>query len=107
MTTIRWWRWSLRLGVLGARALAAPLVRAATVPDLYTVTVAPDAAATNRRAAAEQAAMAKLLIRVTGDRAAPLDPALGPLTATPGEYLTSYGLDRQGRAVVGFSRARV
>jgi hypothetical protein len=107
MTTIRWWRRSRLLVALAALALAPAIARAATMPDLYTVTVVPDAAAANRRAAAEQAAMAKLLIRVTGDRAAPLDPALNALTTAPGEYLSSYGLDRQGRAVVGFSRVRV
>lgn len=107
MIRARSWRSVGRLGVLAALALASSLVRAATVPDLYTVTVLPDTAAGNRRQAAEQAAMAKLLIRVTGDRAAPLNPALQPLAASPTQYLTSYGLDRQGRALVGFSRARV
>jgi hypothetical protein len=107
MTTIRWWRRCRQLAALGALALGSVPLQAATVPDLYTVTVVPEGAAANRRAAAEQAAMAKLLIRVTGDRAAPLDPALRQLTSAPQEYLSSYGLDRQGRAVVGFSRARV
>lgn len=107
MMTTRRWRCGCRLAALGALVLASSLVRAATVPDLYTVTVVPEAAASNQRQAAEQAAMAKLLIRVTGDRAAPFDPALQPLTAAPSEYLSSYGLDRQGRALVGFSRARV
>lgn len=92
---------------LCAFAFASSLLSAATLRDLYTVTVVPDPAAPNQRQASEQAAMAKLLIRVTGDRNAPFDPALQPLTAAPAQYLASYGLDRQGRAVVGFSRARV
>ena len=71
---------------------------AATVPDLYTVTVVPDPAARDQRAAAIQAAMAQLLVRVTGSRNAPLDPAAQRLLAAPDEFLSSYGLDRQGRA---------
>lgn len=107
MMAIRWWRRGARLAALCAFAWVSSRVVAATLPNLYTVTVVPDPAAANQRQASEQAAMAKLLIRVTGDRGAPLDSALQPLTAAPSQYLASYGLDRQGRAVVGFSRARV
>jgi uncharacterized protein len=107
MMVVRWWRCGGRLAALCALVLVSSQASAATLPDLYTVTVVPDPAVPNQRQASEQAAMAKLLIRVTGDRNAPLDPALQPLTAAPGQYLASYGLDRRGRAVVGFSRARV
>jgi hypothetical protein len=51
--------------------------------------------------------MAQLLIRVTGSRSAPMEPALLPLIASPENYLTSYGLDRQGRAQVGFQRSQI
>jgi hypothetical protein len=80
---------------------------AATFEDLYTVTVPPDRTASDPRSAAEQAAMARLLIRVTGSRNAPLDPTLQPMITNPKQYLTSYGLDRQSRALVGFSRSQV
>jgi hypothetical protein len=88
-------------------AVWADFASAATVENLYRVTVLPDPAATNQRRAATQAAMAQLLIRVTGSRNAPIEPALGPLIASPEDYLTSYGLDRQGRAQVGFQRSQV
>ena len=90
--------------VAGAPSLPSA---AATLADLYTVTVDPDPAAADQRQAATQAAMERLLIRVTGSRTVPLEPALRPLIGAPDEYLTSYGNDRQGRAVVGFSRGRV
>jgi hypothetical protein len=84
-----------------------PAARAATVLDLYSVTVVPDATAADRRTAALQAAMTRLLIRVTGSRNVPLDPAAQTLIAAPDAYLTSYGVDRQGRAVTEFSRSQV
>ena len=99
-------RRSLVAGLAVAAAWAAPL-GAATLADLYSVTVAPDPAAADQREAALQAAMARLLIRVTGSRNAPLEPALRPLLTTPDRYLSSYGDDRQGRALVGFSRGQV
>ena len=80
---------------------------AATLANMYSVTVEPDPAAADQREAATQAAMARLLIRVTGNRNAPLDPALQPLLTDSGKYLSSYGDDRQGRALVGFSRGGV
>ena len=81
---------------------------AATFDNLYSVTVTPDPAAPNQRAAAIQAAMARLLIRVTGSRNAPLDPALQPLIGSAESLLTSYGLDLQGRdASVAFNGSRL
>jgi hypothetical protein len=100
----------LRLSPVAVLAAAATWARpsvAATFVDLYTVTVTPDAAAADQREAAEQAAMARLMVRVTGSRNAPLDPALQPLIESPRPFLTSYGDDRQGRALVGFSRSQV
>src|SRR5689334_2518217 len=90
-----------------ALAAAAGAAIAATVQDLYTVTVPTDPAAPDQRRAASSAAMAQLLIRVTGNRNAPLEPALQRLIGAPDEFLTSYGLDRQGRAQVGFRRTQV
>jgi hypothetical protein len=91
---------------LAVAAWAAP-GGAATVTDLYTVTVAPDRTALDQRQAAMQAAMARLLIRVTGSRNAPLEPVVQPLISAPDALLTSYGSDREGRPVVGFSRGQV
>ena len=58
---------------LAVAAWAAPS-GAATFTDLYSVRVAPDPTAADQRKTATQAAMARLLIRVTGSRNAPLDP---------------------------------
>lgn len=80
---------------------------AATLPNLYRVTVTPDPAAADQRAAAIQAAMTRLLVRVTGNRDAALDPELAPLVADADRFLESYGLDRQGRPQVGFLRGQV
>lgn len=100
---------SSRVSLLVAVALlawAAPS-RAATFAGLYEVTVNPDPSAQDPRQAAVQAAMARLLIRVTGSRNAPLDAAVQPLLAAPGPFLSSEGTDRQGRALVGFRRGEV
>ncbi len=80
---------------------------AVTVPNLYRVSVVPDAAAPDQRGAAIKAAMGRLLIRVTGDRNAPFDPALQTMLSDAGKYLASYGLDRQGQAQVGFIATQV
>jgi hypothetical protein len=97
---------SLAAVVAGAVFLAQGAL-GATFQNLYRVTVAPDPAAAEQRAAAIEAGMARLLIRVTGSRAAPLDPALRSLLADADRYLASYGLDRQGQAQVGFIPSQV
>ena len=95
---------------LGLATLAAdmPAVQAAAFPNLYRLTVQPDPASTDRRGDAIKLAMAGLLTRITGRRDASLDPALQPLIDdAAGRYLQSYGLDRQGRAQVGFNATEV
>ena len=99
-------RRSLAAALLVAVAWAPPS-GAATLANLYTITVPADPAAADQREAATQAAMAGILVRVTGSRNAPVDPALQPLIAKPDAYLSSYGVDRQGRALVGFSRGQI
>ena len=91
-----------------ARVLAFPsfAARAATFPNLYSVTVNQDPAAADQRAAAT-AALAAVLVRVTGNRYAGLDPELKPLISDASRYTTQYGTDRQGRAIVGFNATRV
>ena len=81
--------------------------RAATFPNLYSVTVNQDPAAADQRAAATGAAFAAVLVRVTGNRYAGLDPELKPLISDASRYTTQYGTDRQGRAIVGFNATRV
>lgn len=94
--------------VLMSAAIAMPLPSVAvTFEDLYSVTVTPDPAAANQREAALQAAMAQLLIRVTGNRNAPLEPALQPLIAAPGDFLQSYGLIQRGETLVGFNGGQI
>jgi hypothetical protein len=93
--------------LLAAAAAVAPIASAATVQGLYSVTVPRDPAATDRRTAAEQAAMAALLIRVTGSRTAAFDPAAQPLLAAPREYVLSYGELQGGAHRVEFRRAPV
>ena len=90
-----------------AGLLLAGLASAATLPNLYRITVTPDPTAADQRGAAIQAAMSRLLIRVTGNRNAPLDPALVPLVTDAARFLESYGLDRQGKPQVGFLRNQV
>jgi hypothetical protein len=97
----------LRSAIVVGLALAAAPGGAATFADLYTVQVTPDPAAADQQKAATQAAMARLLIRVTGNRNAPLEPALQPLITAPEEFLTSRGSDREGRSIVGFRRSQV
>lgn len=77
--------------LLAAHIAVLPVASAATVPGLYSVTVPRDPGATDQRAAALQAAMASLLVRITGTRTAALDPAAQPLLAAPNQYLMSYG----------------
>jgi hypothetical protein len=81
--------------------------RAATFPNLYSVTVNQDPTATDQRAAATQAAFIAVLVRVTGNRFANQDPDLQSLIKDASRYTTQYGTDRQGRAIVGFNATRV
>jgi hypothetical protein len=100
----------LRLSLVTALAASVCWARpapAATFVDLYTVTVAPDPTAADQTEAATRAAMERLLIRVTGNRQAPLEPALQPLLAAPRSFVSSSGQDRQGQALFGFSRSQV
>jgi hypothetical protein len=103
--TSPWSRVSLVVAV--AMLTCTPPAGGATFAGLYDITVTPDPAAQDRREAALQAAMTRLLIRVTGSRNAPADPAAQPLLASPERFLSSEGTDRLGRALVGFSRGEI
>ncbi len=77
--------------------------------NLYTVTVSPDPAASNQRQAVMQAGMAKLLVRVTGSRGAPLEPRVQPLieAANLETYGASFLQLRPGEYQVGFLSNRI
>jgi uncharacterized protein len=100
-------RASQRLLLLLASLSLSFAARAATFPNLYSVTVNQDPAAADQRAAATQAAFTAVLVRVTGNRYAGLDPELKTLIGDASRYTTQYGTDRQGRAIVGFNATRV
>jgi hypothetical protein len=97
---------ALALALLGGLLVSAA-ADAATFPNLYQVTVAPDPAAADQQAAAIELALGRLLVRITGNRDAALDPELQRLLAEPRRYLNSYGLVRQGQAQVGFIPGRI
>lgn len=87
--------------------LTAQPLPAATFPDLYTVTVEADVSANDPNAAATRAAMAQLLTRVTGRRAAASDPDLAHLIERAGDYVGSYGALDEQRIQVRFIASEV
>ena len=97
----------LTVAAVLAGVLCAAAGHAVTMPNLYGASVAPDTTAADPRGAAIKAAMARVLIKVTGDRNAPFDPALQSMLADAGKYLNSYGSDRQGQPQVGFIATQV
>ena len=80
---------------------------AARFENLYTVTVSTDPAAADEVQAAMQAAMARVLVRVTGSRSAPLEPRLQPLIEAAADFRSSSGFVRPGEYQVGFVTSRV
>jgi hypothetical protein len=93
--------------LLSLWALAPAPAGAITFQDLYRPTVTPDPAAGDRRAAATEAAMRRLLERVTGNRGAGLEPDLQDLVANAASYVSSYATLDGGRVQVGFLPDRV
>jgi uncharacterized protein len=84
-------------------SVLAGAAEAARFQNLYQVTVTPDPSASDPRAAAIQLALGTVLVRVTGNRQAALDPQLQALPGNP-QLVNAYSvLDRQGRALVGLS----
>jgi hypothetical protein len=100
-------RASRRVLLLLASLSLGSAAQAATFPNLYSIAVKQDPAAADQRAAASEAAFAGVLVRVTGNRYAGLDPQLQPLIHDASRYTTQYGTDRQGRSLVGFNATRV
>jgi hypothetical protein len=99
------------VAVLGVCASVAS--HAATFPDLFTVTVAPEVrllegrTSAERRAEIERLGMAQLLTRITGRRDAASDPALVPLIRQASSYVNQYGAIDRERTNVGFNATLV
>ncbi|HEX5050062.1 MAG TPA: DUF2066 domain-containing protein [Gammaproteobacteria bacterium] len=93
------------------RAIAAALLAgvltsgtavAARFPNLYEATVTPDPAASDPQASAEALALGRVLVRVTGNRQAALDPQLQALVSNP-QIVNSRAVLQQGQRRIGFS----
>jgi hypothetical protein len=95
------------LVVLVAGSLWQTAADAARFENLYTVTVSQDPAVPNAADVAMRSALARVLVRVTGSRGAPLEPALTPLLAAAGDYRSSSGWLRPGEFQVGFLGSRI
>jgi uncharacterized protein len=106
-------RWILLAAVAAVGICAGHAARAATFPDLFTVTVVPEPRTLDgrtqaqRRAEIERLGMAQLLTRITGRRDAASQPELMALIQRAGTYVISFGaLDRE-RTSVGFNSTRI
>lgn len=73
----------------------------------YQVAVAVPDRSQASRAAGFQAAMKVVAVRVTGNRAADIDPALAPLVDGAGRFVQEYRYAADGRLWVGFDGAAV
>jgi hypothetical protein len=93
------WRFAL---VAIATLVAGPL-KAATFPNLFTVTVAPDPAVTTARDDAIDRAMRILLTRVSGRVDAASYPELAALVEQAPSLMTSYADFDDGSIRVGFN----
>jgi hypothetical protein len=87
-------------------AAVATAAQAATFPELYTVSVPTDSAATNIRADAERRAMGVLLTRITGRRLPESQEETAGLIRNASDYVTSYQ-SAADEIRVGFSRTGV
>ncbi|MGD8341390.1 MAG: DUF2066 domain-containing protein [Gammaproteobacteria bacterium] len=88
--------------------LALPAIAsAATFPDLYVVSVAPDDAASNSRADAIQRGMRLLLTRITGRQQAADYPGAEQLIRNADRYLSLYAPLSEEEIRVGFIRGAV
>jgi hypothetical protein len=94
--------WRCARALLMLVALTTPAVHAAD--GLYEGTVPADATADGRAAAAE-AALRQVVVRVTGVRGAGTDPALAPLYGAAPRYVLTYRPASAGLVTVGFDAA--
>src|ERR1044072_3826349 len=86
-----------------ASGFASGAALAARLPNLYEATVRPGPSATAAQASAEALALGKVLVRITGNRQAALDPQLQALVSTP-NIVFSRAVLQQGQRRIGFSR---
>ena len=100
---------SMRFIGLGLRSLTGGLLvccmgagQAAVIDDLYTATVERRTDVTDERATAQSDAMAAVLVRVTGSRAALGAPELRHLIDSPARYVASFGNLSATEAMVSF-----
>jgi hypothetical protein len=102
-------RWRRRLAILGASLLVAmpAAAPAATFPELYVVSVAPDPEASNERADAIRRGMRLLLTRITGRQQAADYPEVQELVQSADRYLSLYAPLADDEIRVGFIRGAV
>jgi len=91
--------------LLGVLAVAP--ARAVVFPDLYSLTVTPDAGSRDMRSAAIDLAMRRLLTRITGVRDPGTDPDLARLIADASSYVSFDGMVDRGRFRVEFYSNRI
>ena len=92
---------STRLAFALLALALASAATAAAVEGLYEGTVPGDAASAQRAQVAAEA-LKQVVVRLTGRRAAPADPALGAVFAEPLRYAQTYRSLAQGQVAVGF-----
>jgi uncharacterized protein len=92
------WPWLL---LAAAWAMPDPLM-AATVTDLYLVTVPRSLEADNARADEQDRAMLEAITRITGSRALSLAPELEPMRSAASRYVETFGYTPDEEAEVRF-----
>ena len=92
----------LRIGFILALLATAAVASAASVEDLYSVIVKADEEAEDPRLAATQAAMAGLLVRLTGERGVASDPLVLPLIESAERFVEQWGYATAEDVVVTF-----
>ena len=99
------WR-GVALGLLLA-CMAMPAARAVEQPDLYTVEVDWDGSAANDRQRAYREGLSRVLVRITGDEAAAMDPSMSALFDDPAGLVLGYREGRPGRLIVSFDGVEI
>jgi hypothetical protein len=93
--------------VILVACMAMPAARAVEQPDLYTVEVQWDASASDGRKRAYRDGLAQVLVRISGDEAAAVDPSMSALFPDPGELVLGYQEGRPGRLLVSFDGVEI
>jgi hypothetical protein len=98
---------SLRQFLLAALVCCSCRAHGAVVEDLYIATVERQTDVSDSRAAEQTAALAEVLVRVTGSRLAPIAPELSPLLENPGRFVASFGYPTATEAQVTFLASEI